>query len=77
MNIKHALSEKIAGEITLSSKPGRTIRKWRNVFGINQTELAKHLKLSPSVISDYESGRRKSPGIRTIRKIIEAFIEID
>ena len=33
--------------------------------------------MSPSVISDYESGRRKSPGIRTIKKIIEALVEID
>jgi putative transcriptional regulator len=77
MNVEDVLSEKIAGEITLSPKPGQTIRKWRNVFKITQTELAEHLKLSPSVISDYESGRRKSPGIRTIKKIIEAFIEID
>lgn len=77
MNIKTALSEKIAGEITLSPKPGQTIRKWRSVFGISQTDLARYLKLSPSVISDYESGRRKSPGIQTVKKIIEAFIEID
>jgi len=77
MNIKDALSEKIAGEITLSPKPGQTIRKWRNVFAISQTDLAKHLNLSPSVVSDYESGRRKSPGIQTVKKIIDAFIEID
>ena len=77
MNIRDALSEKIAGEITLSPKPGKTIRKWRGVFGISQTDLAKFLKLSPSVISDYESGRRKSPGIHTVKKIIDAFINID
>jgi len=77
VNIKSALSEKIAGEITLSPVPGQTIRKWRGVFGISQTDLAKCLKLSPSVISDYESGRRKSPGIQTIKKIIEALVEID
>jgi putative transcriptional regulator len=77
MNIKDALSEKIAGEITLSPKPGQTIRKWRSVFHISQTDLAKYLKLSPSVISDYESGRRKSPGIQTVKKIIEAFVQID
>ncbi len=77
MNIKDTLSEKIAGEITLSPKPGQTIRKWRNVFRITQTELANFLNLSPSVISDYESGRRKSPGIQTVKKIIEAFVRID
>ena len=72
MNIKDTLSEKIAGEITLSPKPGQTIRKWRSVFGLSQTDLANYLKLSPSVISDYESGRRKSPGIKTIKKIEDA-----
>ena len=77
MDVKEILSEKIAGEITLSPKPGKTIRKWRNIFGISQTELASFLKLSPSVISDYESGRRKSPGIQTVKKIIESLIKID
>jgi putative transcriptional regulator len=77
MKVQNALSEKIAGEITLSPKPGLTLRKWRNIFKISQTDLAKFLELSPSVISDYESGRRKSPGIQTIRKVIEAFIKID
>ncbi|MEM0466637.1 MAG: helix-turn-helix domain-containing protein [Candidatus Thermoplasmatota archaeon] len=77
MGVRDVLAEKIAGEITLSSKPGETIRKWRTIFNISQTELATMLKLSPSVISDYESGRRKSPGINTIKKIIEAFLKID
>ncbi len=77
MNIKEALSEKIAGEITLSPTPGKTIRKWRSIFNISQTDLAKYLSLSPSVVSDYESGRRKSPGIQTVKKIINALLEID
>ena len=77
MNAKEILAEKIAGEVTLSPKPGQTIRKWRTAFDISQTELANFMNLSPSVISDYESGRRKSPGIQTVKKIIEAFLEID
>ena len=77
MNVKDILAEKIAGEITLSPKPGQTIRKWRTAFGISQTELANFLELSPSVISDYESGRRKSPGILIVKKVIGAFLEID
>lgn len=77
MNTKAILAEKIAGEVTLSPKPGQTIRKWRTAFNISQTELANFLRLSPSVVSDYESGRRKSPGIQTVKKIIEAFLEID
>jgi putative transcriptional regulator len=77
MKVKEILSEKIAGEITLSPNPGHTIRKWRGTFDISQTELANFLNLSPSVISDYESGRRKSPGILTVKKIVRAFLEID
>ena len=75
--VESAIKEKIAGEITLSSEPGPTIRKWREIFEVSQTQLAKQLGISPSVVSDYESGRRKSPGISTIKKIIEAVIELD
>jgi len=75
--VENAIREKIAGEITLSNEPGFTIRKWREIFEVSQTQLAKQLAISPSVVSDYESGRRKSPGIATIRKIIDAFIDID
>ena len=77
MNIKNILAEKIAGEITLSPKPGQTIRKWREIFKISQSELARFLNLSPSVICDYESGRRKSPGIQIIRRFVAGFLEID
>ncbi len=72
-----SLPEKIAGEITLSDNPGRTLRKWREELRISQKELAGYLSMSPSVISDYESGRRRSPGIRTVRRMVEALLEID
>lgn len=71
------MAEKIAGEITLSQNPGDTLRKWRRNFGITQTDLSNHLGISPSVISDYESGRRKSPGIMIVSKIIDALLRID
>ncbi|WP_010480166.1 helix-turn-helix domain-containing protein [Thermococcus zilligii] len=74
---KEALARRIAGEITLSSDPGKTMRKWREIFGVSQTELAEHLGVSSSVISDYEGGRRKSPGAGTIKKFVEALLEID
>ncbi|HEC94432.1 MAG TPA: helix-turn-helix domain-containing protein [Thermoplasmatales archaeon] len=77
MRIRDRLAEKIAGEITLSPQPGKTIRKWRIIFGVSQTDLAKALGISPSVMSDYESGRRKSPGIQNIKRIIETLLEID
>lgn len=71
------LLRSIAGEITLAENPGRIMRKWREQFGVAQHELARHLRISPSVISDYESGRRKSPRIETIRKFAESLIALD
>jgi len=75
--MREQLREKIAGEITLSADAGKTIRKWREEFGVSQQQLARQLNVSPSVISDYESGRRKSPGIVIIRKIVDGLINLD
>jgi putative transcriptional regulator len=75
--MKIELKEKIAGEIALSEEPGVTIRKWREQFSLSQQELAEHLGISPSVISDYESGRRKSPGVATVKRIVDALIDLD
>ena len=75
--MKLELKEKIAGEISLSEEPGVTIRKWREQFSLSQQELAEHLGISPSVISDYESGRRKSPGVATVKRIVDALIDLD
>jgi len=74
--MKENLSKKISGEIIFSPKPGLTIKKWRNIFKISQKEIAKEMGIMPSVLSDYENGRRNSPGIKIIRKIIETMIKI-
>jgi putative transcriptional regulator len=72
------LAEAMAGEICLAeSDPGAVMKRWRERFQISQKYLAKHLTVSPSVISDYESGRRKSPRVETIRRFVEGLIEID
>lgn len=68
---------KIAGEIAMSPDPGSAMKKWREVFGISQTELSRFLKITPSTISDYEGNRRKSPGISVIQRFVDAIIEID
>ena len=75
--IETKLSQKIAGEITLSPDPGGTMKKWREIFGISQSEMSKYLGISPSTISDYESNRRKSPGINIIKRFVDALINID
>ncbi len=74
---REQLAEKMAGEVTLSEDPGATLRKWRMDFEIAQTELADALDISPSVISDYESGRRENPGIDIVQRSIKALLDID
>lgn len=71
------LQERIAGEIALSDTPGSTMKKWRELFGISQVELAKYLKISTSTISDYEGNRRTSPGVGIIKRFVSAIFEID
>ncbi len=71
------LSEKIAGEISMSAEPGKIVRKWREEFGLSQQQLADKMGVSNSVISDYESGRRKSPGVAVVKKMVESFIALD
>ncbi|MEM3876625.1 MAG: helix-turn-helix domain-containing protein, partial [Candidatus Micrarchaeaceae archaeon] len=71
------LKERIAGEITLSESPGSTMKKWRELFGISQIDLAKHIKIATSTISDYESNRRLSPGVGVISRFVDALFTID
>ncbi|MCG1003753.1 MULTISPECIES: helix-turn-helix domain-containing protein [Halobacterium] len=71
------LAERIAGDITLSDDPGATLRKWRTDFDVSQTDLADELDVSSSVVSDYESGRRSSPGIALVTRVVDALLDID
>jgi putative transcriptional regulator len=74
--VQEVLAKRIAGEIILSRDPGKTLKKWREILSTTQTRLAKKLDISPSVISDYENGRR-IPGTRFIRRFVLALISID
>jgi len=76
-SVREVLARRIAGEIILSSKPGATMRKWRELFAVSQTSLSDRMLLSPSVISDYESGRRQSPGTKFVRRFVWALLKID
>jgi len=67
----------IAGHVVASSDPGRAMKSWRSKLGIKQVSLARELSLAPSVLSDYESGRRPSPGVQFVRKYVEALVSID
>lgn len=71
------IREKIAGEVVLSPHPGRTLRKWREDFHVSQRDLARQLETVPSVISDYESERRSSPGAGFIRRYVDGLMALD
>jgi putative transcriptional regulator len=76
-SLREVLARRIAGEIILSSKPGATMRKWRELFAVSQMSLSETMGLSSSVVSDYESGRRKSPGAKFIRRFVLSLLLID
>jgi len=71
------VAARIIGDIVLSPSPGRALRKWREQFRVSQVELAEAMGVSASVISDYESGRRRSPGTRFLRKFVRSLVELD
>lgn len=71
------LGIRIAGEIALSDNPGEILRKWRHEFGLKQVDLSHSLGISPSVLSDYEGGRRSNPGANFIQKIVNAMLDSD
>jgi putative transcriptional regulator len=71
------LLSKIGGSIIANSYPNQALKSWRERLSIKQVDLARIMDVSPSVLSDYESGRRPSPGISFVRRYIEALIELD
>ena len=75
--VSKRFAEIIAGNIVFSENVGESLKKWRNTFGVSQKELASRLNISQSVISDYESNRRRSPGINFIKRYVSSLIEID
>ena len=48
-----------------------------NHFQTFTKNLAALLNVKPSVVCDFEKGRRASPGIGTVRKFVEAMVEYD
>ncbi len=70
------VAKRIAGEIALADEPGRAMKKWREIFDVTQTEVSKMMGVAPSVVSDYEKGKRM-PGSKFIRKYVYALMEID
>jgi|YelNatPaOPRAMG01_1025707.scaffolds.fasta_scaffold05792_5 putative transcriptional regulator len=69
--------KRIIGDIVLSDNVGLSMKMWREKLNIKQVDLAKKLNISPAVLSDYESGRRSSPGTSFVKKYVKALVELD
>ena len=67
---------KIAGDVILSNNPGQILKYWRKKLHINQLKLAKEMQISSSTLSDYENGRRVSPGIIFLKKYISSLVTL-
>jgi putative transcriptional regulator len=66
----------IAGSVVLSDNPSQQLKYWRKTFGVKQADLARKMNITPSVLSDYEKGRRPSPGVNFIRRYLIALYEL-
>lgn len=66
----------IAGSVVLSDNPPQGLKFCRKKFGIKQADLARHMHLTPSVLSDYEKGRRPSPGVKFIKRYLLSVYEL-
>jgi putative transcriptional regulator len=66
----------IAGSVVLSDNPPQQLKYWRKRFGVKQADLARKMEITPSVLSDYEKGRRPSPGVNFIKRYLVALYEL-
>jgi putative transcriptional regulator len=66
----------VAGSVVLSESPAHQLKYWRKQYGIKQADLARKMKITPSVLSDYEKGRRPSPGVNFIKRYLLALHEL-
>ncbi len=68
---------RIYGSILASESIHSEFRNWREFFKLTQSELAKEMDVSPSVVSDYETGRQSHPGTRFLKRYVEALLTLD
>ncbi len=71
------LAVSVAGELTVSANPGKSMKLWREKARISQAQLARSMGVSPSVLSDYENGRRHSPGAMFLKRFVDSLIALD
>jgi|SRR5690349_9193246 len=71
------LRRRMAADLVTAEVFGPELKRWRQAFHVSQGELAYHLGVQPSVVSDYEGGRRPNPGVQTVRQLIDGLLRMD
>jgi len=64
------------GLVAYSDDVGGSLRWWRDLHDVSQTNLADQMGVSPSVLSDYEGGRRENPGIDFIADYVSGVVRL-
>ncbi|MCE4603439.1 MAG: helix-turn-helix domain-containing protein [Aeropyrum sp.] len=72
----HIVAVRIAGDIIYSRDYGSALKKWREFFEVSQSEIAREMRVTASVVSDYEKGRR-TPGASFIKRFVDSLLNID
>jgi transcriptional regulator with XRE-family HTH domain len=58
--------------VILQERFAKRIREAMDAEGVNQTQLAKRMHVTPAAISQYLSGTIKSPGLDVVEKFAKA-----
>ncbi len=62
--------------LLLNDSPGKLMRDLRERLGIRQNELARAMRISSAVLSEYENQKRRKPGAHTIKNYINAIVRL-
>jgi len=66
----------LAGSIAMSDNPSFQMKYWREKLGISQTELTNKMGITVQTLWQYETGHRKVPGVKVVRRYVHALSEI-
>lgn len=62
--------------VAYADDAGAAMRGWRELHEVNQSSLAEWLDVSPSVVSDYENGRRENPGVDFVAEYVSGVVAL-
>ena len=73
---KQHLRTVITGKVVNAENVTAAMREWRERFGVSQRDLAEHMGVRASVLSDYERGRRENPGVDIVAEYVGSLLDL-